>query len=214
MPLPLSAKDIDINSYQCGLVDGDPMASFRLKSGEQLDYRHGQVIAFYSSDAMHLPGRASPTTYPEIDRERAKFFGPVNMTSDEAVNLIRQTARRLGYSEHTLHLDETPRVSGPTWWGTNRIARCFVEWRESIDGPTYVNAEVDVGKKVLKSFYVNDHAITNIWRQPPNVISSCPTDQFFGGLESLSMPSVQPFLFCCSSLWFINPLSLILVHST
>jgi hypothetical protein len=169
VPSPLTAADVDTASYQCGLVDGDPMAAFKLTGGAQFDYEHGQVIAFYSADARDLPGRVRPTTYPGIDREQAKYFGPVNMTADETVALVRQTARRLGYSEHALHLDETPSVVGPGWWGTNRIARCFIEWRASIDGPAYVNAEVDVSKKVLKSLYVNDHAVTGIWRQPPKM---------------------------------------------
>jgi hypothetical protein len=32
-----------------------------------------------------------------------------------------------------------------------------------------VNAEVDVAKKTLKSLYINDYAITNIWRNPPKI---------------------------------------------
>jgi hypothetical protein len=143
VPSPLTVAEVDKASYQCGLVDDDPMATFKLTDGAQFDYRHGQVIAFYSPDARDLPGRVRPTTYPEIDREQAKFFGQVNMTTDEAVALVRATTLRLGYSAAMLHIDETPSVSGPGWWGTNRITRCFIEWKASIDGPTYVNAEVD-----------------------------------------------------------------------
>lgn len=173
---PASADDVDMTrylaKYNCGIVEGDPMAYVDTKAGDRFVYRHGQVIAFYASDARDSPERKPPGTYPGIDQEQAKFFGPVNMTADEAVALVRQTTRRLGYSAHALHIDEMPMVSGPGWWGTNRIARCFIEWRSSINGPAYVNAEVDVSKKVLKSLYINDHAITNIWRQPPKIDAS------------------------------------------
>jgi len=91
------------------------------------------------------------------------------MTTNEAIALVRQTLRNLGYSEKMLCVDGQPRIYGPDWWGTNRIARCFIEWSESIDPPTWVNAEVDVAKKTLKSLYINDYAITNIWRNPPKI---------------------------------------------
>jgi len=92
-----------------------------------------------------------------------------NMTAGEAVVLVRQTVTKLGYSERTLHINVPPRISGPGWWGTNRIARCFMVWDDEITGQTYVNAEVDVATKTLKSLYINDHMVTNIWRKPPTV---------------------------------------------
>jgi hypothetical protein len=166
---PIALTDVDKSSYECGLVDNDPMASFTLKTGERFDYRHGQVIAFYAADVMTLPGRKNPVSDSDISRERAKFFGSVNMTAGEAVSLVRQTVKKLGYSEKTLHISEPPRIGGPGWWGTNRIARCFIVWSGKEGLPTYVNAEVDVDKKILKSLYINDHVITNIWRKPPKI---------------------------------------------
>jgi hypothetical protein len=170
---PTSAKDIDMSrylaKYNCGIIEGDTMAYIDTKAADRFVYRHGQVIAFYASDARDNPERKPPSTYPGIDQEQAKFFGPVNMTTDEAVNLVRQTVKNLGYSETVLHMDDPPRVTGPGWWGTNRIARCFIVWREKESGVTYVNAEVDVANKMLKSLYINDDAVTNIWRKPPKL---------------------------------------------
>ncbi len=167
--LPIALKDINMASYVCGLVDGDPMAAFDLKSGAHFDYRHGQVIAFYSSDVMELPGREIPHSPPDYEKFQAGFFGPINMTTDDAVALVRQTAQNLGYSQKNLRIDEPPRIGGPNWWGTNRIARCFIVWRDANDRATRANAEVDMANKTLKSFYINDHANTNIWREPPKV---------------------------------------------
>jgi len=171
---PASAKDVDMTrylaKYNCGIVEDDPCAFIDMKTEDKFIYSHGQVIAFYSADAMHNPDRTPPYTFPGIDQEMAKYFGPVNMTTNEAVALARRTVKKLGYSEEMLHIDKPPiRIDPPGWWGTNRMARCFVEWREYWDGPTYVNAEIDVAKKTLKSLYINDHAITNIWRAPPKI---------------------------------------------
>lgn len=188
--LPITIKDVDKISYECGLVDDDPMASFKLKTGARFDYRHGQVIAFYAPDVMTMPGRQHPMTYPDIDHDRAKFFGTVNMTTNDAVLLVRHTIAKLGYSEQDLHIDTLPHISGPGWWGTNRIARCFIEWRNNVTGATWVNAEVDIGKKVLKSLYVNDHANTSIWRNPPTI--GVPLSVLPAQIEPSSASSTPP----------------------
>ncbi|MGH7989133.1 MAG: hypothetical protein ACREDS_02920 [Limisphaerales bacterium] len=171
---PVSMNDVDMTKYlakyNCGIVEGDPMAYIDTKAGVRFVYSHGQVIAFYSADATDNPERKLAYTYPAIDRDRAKFFGPINMTTNEAIALVRQTVKKLGYAEKVVHIDQPPTfIEPPGWWGTNRIARCYVEGREFFNGPTYVNAEVDVAKKTLKSLYINDHTITNIWRQPPQL---------------------------------------------
>ena len=170
---PGSASEVDMSKYlakyNCGIVEGDPRAFIDTKTGDRFVYSHGQVIAFYAHDAMNFPMREHAATYPEIDQYQAKFFGPINMTTNEAVALVRQTIRHLGYLEKPLHIDEPPRIGGPGWWGTNRVARCSLVWQESINPPTWVNAEVDMATKTLKSIYINDHAITNIWREPPRI---------------------------------------------
>lgn len=177
---PISSNDVDmlqyLSKYNCGIVDNDTMAQVDLKTGDRFVYRHGQVVAFYAADAQDFPMREHAATFPEIDQYQAKFFGPVNMTTNEAVALVRQTIGKLGYLQATVHVDEKPKIGGPGWWGTNRIARCFIEWRESVDPPTWVNAEVDISKKTLKSLYINDHAITNIWRTPPKIDVPAQTD--------------------------------------
>lgn len=190
--VPSSTNDVDmaryLTKYNCGIVEGDPRAIVEMKTSDRFIYSHGQVIAFYSADAMWSPDKEHPATYQEIDQERAKFFGPVNITTNEAVTLVRQTLRQLGYSGTVLRTDEPPRINAPGWWGTNRIARCFIVWGQTINGPTYVNAEVDVAKKTIKSLYINDHANTEIWRKPPDVgipLSTMP-------LEDQSPPQPPP----------------------
>jgi hypothetical protein len=168
--LPIVANDVAMEKYNCGLVDGDPRAFIDLKTGARFVYSHGQVISFYTPDVMELPGREWPHSSPDYEKFWAKFYGPINMTTNEAVALVRQTVKKLGYSERILHMDEPPRIGGPSWWGTNRVARCFLNWQEPDDGAFYVVAEVDMGTKTLKSLYINDHANTNIWREPPKIV--------------------------------------------
>jgi hypothetical protein len=166
--VPILTNDVDMASYSLGLVDGDPRAFLDLKTGERFIYGHGQVIAFYSSDVMTLPGRENPR-FPAYEKFQARFYGRINMTTNQAAALVRETVKRLGYSPQVLHMDERPHFGGPNRWGTNWVARCFVWWEEPRQGATRVNAEVDLATKTIKSLYINDHANTNIWREPPKV---------------------------------------------
>jgi hypothetical protein len=177
----VTASEVNKSSYICSLVDNDPMASFNLKNGAHFDYRHGQVIGFYAPDVMELPGREWPYPIQERERFQKKFYGPINMTTNEVVVLVRKTIQKLGYSETTLHVDEPPSMWGPSWWGTNQIARCTVQWHEPNEGAIQVQAEVDLTTKTVKSLYINDHANTKIWRSPPDI-----------GIPLQSVPSPSP----------------------
>jgi hypothetical protein len=165
----LTLQDVDRSQYSCGLVDSDPMAEVNLKDGTRFNYSHGQVIGFYASDVMELPGKHWPYSPLEYDKFQKKFYGPVNMTTKEAVALVRQSIENLGYSGSVLNIDEAPLAGGPSWWGTNRIARCSMQWQEPNQGAIRVQAEVDLAAKSIKSLYINDHANTNIWRKPPRI---------------------------------------------
>jgi hypothetical protein len=165
----LTLRDVIGEKNVCGLVDNDPMASVNLKNGVHFDYRHGQVIAFYAPDVMELPGRENPHSPLEFEKFQAQFFGPINLTQDEAVALVRQTVENLGYSQQVLHIEKKPRVWGPNWWGTNHIARCSMQWKDTEREMIQVQAEVDLATKSVKSLYINDHANTDIWRTPPHI---------------------------------------------
>ncbi|HEV2693079.1 MAG TPA: PepSY domain-containing protein, partial [Verrucomicrobiae bacterium] len=175
--VPVFASDVNmaryLEKYNCGIVEGDPRAYIDMITGNRFMYSHGRVVAFYSSDAMNHPDREKPVTYPGIDSEQAKFFGKINMTTNDAVALVRKTIKKLGYAETELPVGELPVVSEPGWWGTNRVARCNIIWYTPDDGEhfktTKISAEVDMATKTLKSLYINDHVNTNIWRKPPNV---------------------------------------------
>jgi len=54
---PVSVNDVDmakyLTKYNCGIVEDDPRAFIDMKTGDYFLYSHGQVIAFYSFNAMH-----------------------------------------------------------------------------------------------------------------------------------------------------------------
>ena len=162
IPIPITTNDVDMSKYEFGIVDNDPNVFMDLKNTARFVYSHGQVIAFYAPDVTCLPGEDQ-----KLPNEA--YYGKVNMTTNQAIELVRQTVKRLGYSEKDLYMDKPPYAFGPARVGTNFFTRMVVEWRENFYAPTRVNAEVDVTQKELKSLYINDHVLTNIWRTPPKI---------------------------------------------
>jgi hypothetical protein len=159
--LPITTNHVNMSRYICGLVDNDPMVSLDLKTGERFVYRHGQVIAFYASDVAQLPG--------EDQKPEADFLGPLNMSKQEAIGLVHKTVAQLGYSVKALHLDKAPQFFPPKDKGAKSFARYILNWMDAGGEEFYAVAEVDAANKKLKSLYINDHANTNIWREPPEV---------------------------------------------
>jgi hypothetical protein len=182
---PITPKDVNMGKYTCGIADNDPTAFLDLKSGARFVYRHGQVIAFYAPDVTHMPGE-------DWMQPVEKFFGPINITGAQAAELVRQTVKRLGYSEKVLHLDEQPLIGGPAHHGTNVIARYSLDWKESEEGAFRVCAEVDATTKTVKSLYINDHAITNIWRKPPRISVPVTEETNVAPNSSSASTSSQP----------------------
>lgn len=161
IPTPVTTNDVDSSRYICGLVDQDPIAAVYLRDGARFNYSHGQVTAFYAKDAFRIPG--------DKQGRVEDFYGQSNMTAKEAVSLVRQVVKQLGYSEKVLHLDEPPRIVSPRKYGTNTFARYFLTWQEPDQGAFRGSAEVDATTRKLKALYINDRINTNIWRAPPKI---------------------------------------------
>jgi hypothetical protein len=159
--LPISTNDVDISRYICGFVDNDPMAVVYLKDGTRFNFNHGQVTAFYGSDAFRIPG--------DKENQVEEFYGKVNLSANEATAVVRKAVKRLGYSVELLHLNEPPQMVPPRKYGTNTFARYFLIWQEPDQGQFRASAEVDATTKKVKSLYINDRVSTNIWRKPPRI---------------------------------------------
>jgi len=163
--IPITTNDIDMEHYDFGLVAGNPRACVYLKTKDRFWYEHGQVIEFNASDADNwpAPGRASE------DKPHDQFYGPVNMAPKEAVNLVRQIINQLGYTRQIPQLKREPEIVLPRKEGTNYFARYFFNWWPTDEGVQNVSVEMDATTKKLKSFYINDRANPQIWRDPPKI---------------------------------------------
>lgn len=163
--LPIATSDIDMRYNVGGFVENDPIFFMYLKTGDRFVYGHGQVVSFETHDSTRIP---EPNKGLE-SKPREIFFGQLNMTTNEAVVLAKKTFTNLGYSLKAPGLDKPLRVAPPIREGTNYYARIFVSWWDREIEMDVAEVEFDATTKQLKSFYINDHAIPSIWREPPKI---------------------------------------------
>jgi len=131
-------------------------------SGNTYYFDFGYVVSFESSHAFY--GLQDPSLIP-------KFYGSLNMTTNEAIELARKTIRELGYSEEMLYADLRPEVETPAPMGTNIIPHFLITW-PAANRPVTESA----------SFEINGSArrIESIWFLNWNLYRDVPD---FPGLE-------------------------------
>lgn len=88
------------------------------------------------------------------------------MSKKEAVQMARDSLRKLGYSVTMLFADGKPKVTLPPRIGMNIVPRYRIEWIEPEDGNTCVDIEIDGERKELRSLKLIN---PSLWRDPPHV---------------------------------------------
>ena len=164
--VPITLDDVDLASYSCGLVRNDPSPIVYLKSGDRFVYCHGQVVEFEAHDSIEW----SAPNQPYQDKPHQKFYGPINVSTEQALAVARKALDELGYPSQIPRLRKPPQwIVPPRKEGTNYFARYFFTW--PVPGGEFedARAEVDGSSGKLKSLYVDDRTHTNIWRSPPSI---------------------------------------------
>jgi hypothetical protein len=161
MKLPITPANLDASRSVIGMVEGDPNAFLYLQNGGRFVYSHGQVIAFNAADAVSLPGNR--------DKLPKTCYGPVNVSPAEALAMATNVLAKLGYTAQVPQLTKSPELVPPRKDGTNYLARYFASWRQRGQDLPLAEVEVDATTPRLKSIYIDDSAIKQIWRRPPRV---------------------------------------------
>jgi hypothetical protein len=163
--VPITRQDVDLPHYECGLVTGLPYACLFLKTGDRFWVEHGQVTDFQAHDSYRL----LPSNSPPQDKPPEKFYGPVKVSAEQALAVVRKAITQLGYPAQVPLLRTRPEIVPPAKHGTNYFARYFFNWwRESPDLAT-AGAEVDASTGKLESLYINERLLPQLWREPPKI---------------------------------------------
>jgi hypothetical protein len=163
--IPITTNEVDMPHYDCGLVEGLPRACVYLKTGDRFWYERGQTVAFDAADAYRWP---APNSAME-DKPLEKFFGPVNMSANEALAVVRKAVDQLGWTAQDPRLKTRPEVVPPVKYGTNYFAHYFFNWWPDDGSSQIAVAEVNATTRKLVSLDISGRANPSIWREPPKI---------------------------------------------
>lgn len=114
----------------------------------------------------HFDSFESPHSYFVLQDpdEIPKFVGTVSMTKDEAVQMARETLKKLGLSLESVFAEQEPRVTLPPKTRTGIVPRYRVEWLNprvgsaSQNGSSSVKIEVNADAKRVEQIVISPNA--------------------------------------------------------
>src|SRR5260370_6081867 len=113
MPTPITIQQVErfVPYPQRANIGGGYLV---LTNGLELWYYHG-----------HVEGFRTPRSYYNLqgnfNEDVRRFYGPVKLNKDEALQLARKTLLKLGYSLKETFADQDPQVELPPRIGTNTV---------------------------------------------------------------------------------------------
>jgi 20S proteasome alpha/beta subunit len=170
---PIKIQDLD----DCRILPwqdkdgGIAGVSITVKGGFAFYFNFGYVTGFNRPDTYY--GLQNPDEIP-------KYFGRVKMSKDEAVQLARDTIKRLGISLEDVFANQKPMVTLPQPIGTNTVTRYKIEWI-SPRGGSSARFEINGENRQVESILFN--AVENLMRPSPKVEPSPPESRGTFGSE-------------------------------
>lgn len=152
---PITARQVAV--FSCDNHRGEVGGALELTNGLRFWFTHGYV------DTFETPRSFSVLQDPE---RIPQFFGHARIGEDEAIELARETIRRMGYSPEQVYADLRPRASTPPRVGTNQVPRFVIEWLDPKSGGTSARFEIDAQEGSVARFFM---PCPNLWRNPPQL---------------------------------------------
>ncbi len=159
IPRPLTTNNVArVEIYNNG---GWPHCVVETTNGWLFIYRHTMVNGFYSPNVFNTLG------YRPL---RVKDFeGKWNLTTNQAIELVKNNLARLDFPTNNIHMDFGPNIIYASGDFKKDIPRYFFEWEYENaahdDLQSKVEAEVNADNGTLESLYYDDKAYWN--SRPP-----------------------------------------------
>jgi nitrogen fixation protein len=170
LPLPLPITKTDVAGFHV-LPIRELAASMLLKNGWVLNFGFGYVGDFSSPHSYF--NLQDPDKIPE-------YYGKVKMGQDEAVQLARDTLKKLSIHLEDVFADQNPQVVPPVKIGTNTVPRYGITWFDPFGG-TAADFEVNAQTKQIERMYLRSWNL----RRPSPKINVVP-------VSDPDWPSVNP----------------------
>jgi hypothetical protein len=150
--------------------------AINLKNGFQFYFAFGYVTGFSRGNSYY--GLQNPDEIP-------KYYGHVKMTTNEAVQLARNTIKKIGVSLEDVFANQEPKVMMPPKIGSNTVPRYQVEWLDPRGG--HVRMEINAETKQVEVM----HTLTpNLMRPSPIVKATPPKGR--GMFDAMMPPKPNP----------------------
>jgi hypothetical protein len=167
LPIPRPLSTNQVARFEVGDNGGWPHSELELTNGWRFIYRNSMVNGYYTPDNLF---GFSPSGRRMLIKD---YTGKWNLTDTQAIALVRQTIAKLNFPTNLVHMDFKPKIQKPLLAG---IPRYQIEWEFTppktseleVDAypQSWVEAEVDMDKGMLKSLYYDD---ITFWHHPPPI---------------------------------------------
>ena len=197
LPIPRPLTTNHVARFKLSDNGGWPHSVVELTNGWQFVYRNSMVNGYYAPDNLFWFSRSNQRTLIK------DFTGKWNMSEAQAIALVKRTLAKLNYPTNLMHMDFKPQVSKPSVPG---IPRYRIEWEFTppktsdlqVDAyvQSWIEAEVDADKGVLKSLYFDNQAL---WNHPPPIdvpitlLISADTNRGAAKTSASPKPPQRPF---------------------
>ena len=152
----------------------DPSVSIMLKDGWAFSYRRGYVDLVANSRAYS--DLQDPDKIP-------LYYGEVKITKDEAVQMARDSLKKLGIPLEDVFAEQEPRVTLPVKIDTNIVPHYEIEWIDPrADNLHSVDIHINANTKQIERIYLLNKNL----EQPPRKVNVVPP------AAPLNWPSVNP----------------------
>lgn len=192
LPVPYPLTTNNVARIEIHDNEGWPHAEVKLTNGWRFIYRHTMVNGHYA-----------PNVFVTTDNRPfhiKEFEGKWNLTTNQAIELVKKTLAKLNYPTNNIHMDFAPNIIYPAGDFKKIIPRYFFEWHYENaahdDLQSKVEAEVNADSDKLESLYYDDKAYWGS-RPPIDVPISLPmsvgTNKVFPKASASPKPPQRPF---------------------
>jgi hypothetical protein len=192
LPVPRSLTTNNVAKVEIHNNGGWPHCEIWLTNGWRFIYRHCMVNGYYAPDVF--------VTTDNRPFHLKEFEGKWNLTTNQAIELVKRTVAKLNFPTNNIHMDFAPNIIYAAGDFKKIIPRYSFEWyyenAAHDDLQSKVEAEVNADNGMLESLYYDDKAYWNC-RPPIDVPISLPmpveTNQPSSKTSASPKPSQRPF---------------------
>jgi hypothetical protein len=161
LPVPQPVTAAQVLNLSFPPVKGPPQGQVILQNGWCFCFRWGYV------DTIQSP---NPFTMLQDPDEIPRFYGRLNMSKAEAVQLARDTLKKLGIPLESVFAEQEPNITGPHVFGTNVVPRFRIIWPH-LRGGDSVEMEINADRKRVERICLRNESL----ERPPPKVSVVPS---------------------------------------